>query len=101
MNILCSDAMKIFGIVLLVAGLAALSLGICGLVMAPVGAAIIAAISISSVSVITTGVGMATASGGLFAGRFFAAKKWKNDNEKSMQAVHVINDVDEPMPTMV
>jgi hypothetical protein len=93
-KILCSDVMKTIGIILLVAGLAALTLGICGLAMAPVGAAVIATIGVSSVSLTTTGAITAAATGGLFAGRFFAAKKQQSDKDITIQAVNTINNIE-------
>ena len=99
MQILCSDAMKIFGALLLVAGLAVLAIGICGLAMAPFGAMLLSAISINSASLTAAGAVMTASSGALFTGRFFTAKKWQDDNEKSHQAVNAHNIDHTPEPT--
>ena len=100
MHIMCSETAKVVGALLLVAGLAALSLGICGLAMVPVGAMLLSATSLSSASLTVAGIVSAATGGGLFAGRFFAAKKWQNDNEASAHAVNAINDFEPArMPT--
>ena len=91
MKILCCDAMKTIGIILLVGAIAALVLGICGLAISPVGAAVMA-VGLSSAALTTTGAITTTAIGGLFMGRFFAAKKQHHNQDIGIQAVNTIND---------
>jgi hypothetical protein len=90
-QIMTSDAMKIFGGLLLVAGIAALIVGSCGLALAPVGLAVTAA-GLSSSTMLTAGIVTSTASATLFAGRFFTVKRWKDANDKSAEAVNAMND---------
>ena len=91
MEIMCSKTLKIIAALLLLAGLLALTLGVCGLAFAPIGI-MIAASGLSTASITTAGVIMATSSAGLFSGQFFAAKKLRHANDKSMQAVTTMNN---------
>ena len=94
LQIISSDAMKVAGIVLLVAGLAALSLGICALVTAPIGTMLAGIFGLGGLEVTATGSAMAATGGGLLFGRFFSMKNVQDANKKSEMAVHAIHNYD-------
>lgn len=90
MQVMCSDVMKFFGIVLIVAALFALPIGICGLAIASVGAALVS-MGLTAAIVTTTGAVATTLTGGIFAGRFFTHREWQHDNDESRNAVNAMN----------
>lgn len=90
MQVMCSDVMKLFAIVLLVAGLFALPIGICGLAIASVGAVLVS-MGLTAGIVTTTGAVASTVTGSIFAGRFFTHRQWQHDNDESRNAVNVMN----------
>ncbi len=94
MQIICSDVMAVFCILLLVGGVGTLSIGICGLSIAAFGALLAETLSINIIAMTVSGAAMTATSAGLYTGRFFTEQKWTTDNEKSRQEVEAFNHVE-------
>ena len=89
-QIMCSDTTKIVGVIMLIAGLAALSLACGGMAVASVGAALDSA-GFSVASIITGGTAILTTGAGLLSCRLFTNKQWEHDNALSRCAVDMAN----------
>lgn len=76
MQIICSEAMKLFAILVLIVGLGALSLGITGLAVASVGSVLIS-MGMTSAATTITGAAMSSIGTGLFTARFFTHRQWE------------------------
>lgn len=86
MQILCNNVTTIIAVILLIAGLAALTLGICGLAI-PAVAVFLSHLGIESTILTASGAVATTVGSSLLIGQFFAERKWQHDNEASRKAV--------------
>lgn len=96
-EMMSSKAVCGLAIILLVAGIAAVALGVCALAIAPVGAALLTYLAISGAALTTIGAATATSGASLLVGRFFIEKKWQKDNASSARAVREINQLEETL----
>ena len=94
-KMMCSNAILAIGILLLVAGIAALSLGICALAIVPFGATLTTTIGLGGLFFTTAGTAATITSVGLFTGQFFSKEKKQHDHEISSRAVDDINRLEQ------
>lgn len=101
LRIFCSDAMKVCGVVVLIAGLSLLSLGIIGLAIASLGIALATTIGVTATALtVAGGVASATSTGGLMS-QFFSVNQLKKENKARFDAVREINRSDSDLPTPI
>ena len=97
MALMCSDAAKTAGTVMLVAGLIALSLAMVACVVAWMGAALVG-IGLSTTACTSVGVVMTTAGVGILACRFFTTNQAQTAREVRRLAVDGVNGVEDTTP---
>ena len=97
MALMCSDAAKTAGIVMLVAGLIALSLALGAYGVAWMGAALVG-IGLSTTACTSVGVVMTTAGVGILACRFFTTNQAQTAREVRRLAVEGVNGVENITP---
>ncbi|ETO93651.1 hypothetical protein [Legionella oakridgensis] len=97
-EIITSPATKAIAMILLFAGLVALSIGTMGLAVPAIGTA--AAIGVSNACLIGVGFGVTAIGGACMVGRFFTQRQQAADNKKSHDAMQAINAYEDFQPKM-